>query len=93
MPRRSPARALRDALEPCHAVQHHAPRFRKTFRDIAPMGTWRGVFRERPAPLGGVPAFGVIVAVHDRDPLQPVGARIVHESGLPLPLASQTTGS
>jgi hypothetical protein len=26
-------------------------------------------------------------------PLQPVSARIVHESGLPLPPASQTVGS
>lgn len=26
-------------------------------------------------------------------PLQPVGARIVHEAGLPLPMASQTVGS
>ncbi|WP_327699625.1 helix-turn-helix domain-containing protein [Streptomyces sp. NBC_00459] len=133
MPRWSPVPALRDAMEPCHAVQHCASRCREMFRDIAPMGTWRGDFGEHAAPPDGVPAFGVTVAVHDRDPgpvaravparcgvaspedvpparpagvgtalpalptaaapLQPVGAHIVHESGLPLPEASQTTGS
>ncbi|MGP3949801.1 SCO6745 family protein [Streptomyces sp. 7N604] len=49
------ARALRDVLEPYHAVVILAPRAQQAFHDLGLTDPWSGYFAGRAAPLGAVP--------------------------------------
>ena len=58
----SPARALRDAIEPFHAVCYFAPEVRHRYVEELGQHPWAAYFAQRSAPMGRVTA-PVVTAV------------------------------